>query len=167
MFLCRPQESERLAKKIKLSFSVCPRRTATGTGCLVEGGRRREAWGKHAGIGYQSFAKQDFCKQGIKRLSQISAWSQINARGMFQKAGYVKTQSKLTLRWAKLWVFRSRKRGNWNSRSVTMVTDSMNITCQRAGLLEETLSFYPSLPTSRKLTWIVNSFQIRLISKFN
>ena len=25
------------------------------------------------------FAEQDFCKEGIKHLSQIAAWSQINA----------------------------------------------------------------------------------------
>ena len=29
-------------EKIKLSFSVCPRRTATGPGCLVQEGRRLE-----------------------------------------------------------------------------------------------------------------------------
>ena len=50
---------------------------------------------------------------------QQQTWA---ALGVFQKAGFVKTLNMLTLRWRKLWVFSSRKRGNLNSGSATTIT---------------------------------------------
>lgn len=64
-----------------------------------------------------------------------------NHRGLFQKAGSVKTLSLVTLKWGELWVVHFREEGTLNSEPVTMATRFVKLTWVGTGFVRDTQSF--------------------------
>ena len=84
--------------------------------------------------------------------------SELPTCGLFQKAGLVKTLSKLTQSLGKLWFFGFTKPVQLDSESVTLATYSVNLTCWLAGFLQLTSSFLAEACRLKELSDMVCPF---------